>query len=158
MRLISFCWIPIQNICVFIKICVPDCRGYCMYVYKILHTRDMFPLPPVGEESQCVRVRSMYVNVCKYPRNCGQVTKKKMHRAAKVQISTSWSGPKYICGQRSKMVSQGYTHSCNFFAFYAQYGRSFFLPRWRLKANFQPVCKMTRYKDGGLLGEFFLTV
>jgi hypothetical protein len=31
--------------------------------------------------------------------------------AAKVQISTSESGPKYICGQRSKMAFQGYTKS-----------------------------------------------
>ncbi len=53
-----------------------DCRGCCMYVYKILHTRDMFPFPPIlGEESQCVRVRSMYTvrtALC-----TGQVIKKK---------------------------------------------------------------------------------
>jgi hypothetical protein len=30
MRLISFRWMSIQNICAFIKIWQPDCRGYCI--------------------------------------------------------------------------------------------------------------------------------
>jgi len=32
---------------------------------------------------------------------------------------------------------------------------SFLLSKWRFKANFRPVCKIIRYKDGGLPGKFF---
>ena len=97
---------------------------------------------------------------------------KKMHRvsaqslskqlltffAAKVQISTSESGPKYILGSAARTLKKmyllsahvstlefagngprwplkGYPCSCNFFAFYAQYGRSFFLSRWRFRGT-----------------------
>jgi len=40
-----------------------------------------------------------------HPAICGQVIKKK---------GCTVSRPKCICGQRSKMASQGYTHSCYF--------------------------------------------
>jgi hypothetical protein len=66
--------------------------------------------------------------------------------AAKVQISTSESGPKCIRGQRSKMSFQGYTSSCKFFIFYA--------PIWPLFSLFQDgvsgVLNITRYNDEGL--------
>ncbi len=69
MCLISFCSMLIQNICAFIKICLFDCRGYCMYMYKILHTKRYVPPPPcpgwgksvLWVKNQCVRVRS---NAC----------------------------------------------------------------------------------------------
>jgi len=59
---------PIQNICAFIKIWLPDCRRYRMYVYKTLHTNRYFPPLKFGQAiekisaSESGRCTSMYVS------------------------------------------------------------------------------------------------
>jgi hypothetical protein len=65
--------------------------------------RDMFPLPPVlGEESQvlrvknqCIRVRLMYVNVRKHPRNCGPAIEDMESRVQGLKVHASESGQMY---------------------------------------------------------------
>ena len=185
---------PIQNICAFIKIWLPDCRRYRMYVYKTLHTNRYFPLLKFGQAIEKIsalesgRCTSMYVStlwsvyavykmhvisqnsrrkaitegqtvswnsppppsevwvgyrrktrkagaedesscvrVCTAPCTLRSGHKKKMHRAARVQISTSESGPKYICGQRSKMAFRARQVAATLLLLKYRYGHSFLL-------------------------------
>jgi hypothetical protein len=64
-----------------------------------------------GQVTKKMYLISAYVSTLEYAATV-QNGVLKMHPqllffAAKVQISTSDSGPKYICGQRSKMAFQG---------------------------------------------------
>jgi hypothetical protein len=72
------------------------------------------------DESSCVRV-------CTAPCTLRSGHKKKMHRAARVQISTSESGPKYICGQRSKMAFRARQVAATLLLLKYRYGHSFLL-------------------------------
>jgi len=95
----------------------------------------MFPLPPLKfgtaiEGRQGKLVQKMKAHASEYaqhPALCGQVIKKKMHRAARVQISTSESGPKYICGQRSKMAFRARQVAATLLLLKYRYGHSFLL-------------------------------
>ena len=72
------------------------------------------------DESSCVRV-------CTAPCTLRSGHKKKMHRAARVQISTSESGPKYICGQRSKMAFRARQAAATLLLLKYEYGCFFLL-------------------------------
>ncbi len=122
MRLISFRWMSIQNICAFIKICLPDCRGYCMYMYKILHTKRYVPPPPCpgrGKSVLRVKTQCVRVNVRNHPRNCGQRSKMAF------QFSGLNNQLLIFYGQDTNMAI------CK----YGKYNSRTF-SRWRLKANF----------------------
>jgi hypothetical protein len=72
--------------------------------------------------------------------SAGRSLKKKMHRAARVQISTSESGPKYICGQRSKMAFMAKQAAATLLLLKYKYGRSFLLAYIEKMA----ACRFTR--------------
>ncbi len=118
-----------------------------MYVYKILHTNSYVPPPPCPRWGKSVlRVKTHASESGRmHPAICGQVIKKKMHRvsaqmylqttiqdgvlrihpqllfffAAKVQISTSESGPKWRF--RTRQAAATFSFPMH------KYGRSFFL-------------------------------
>ena len=96
---------------------------------------EQSPSPPLKfgwatEGRQGKPVQKMKAHASEYaqhPALCGQVIKKKMHRAARVQISTSESGPKYICGQRSKMAFRAGQVAATLLLLKYRYGHSFLL-------------------------------
>jgi hypothetical protein len=100
---------------------------------------EQSPSPPLkfgwaikGRQGKLVQKMKAHASeYAQHPALCGQVINKKMHRAARVQISTSESGlctsmyvsTLEIAGNGPKRSNgpspQGYTSSCKFFTFYA---------------------------------------